>query len=289
MQQYLEMLRHILENGERRENRTGVDTIGVFGYQMRFDLQKGFPLLTTKKVAFGAMAHELIWFLSGDTNVKYLRDNNVRIWEDWTREDGTIGPGYPKQWRRWAGDYAEKASSVVIEGRDEEKLFGHVRVKREEIDQISNVIDQIKTNPQSRRLIVSAWNVADIDKMALPPCHALFQFFVSNDKKLSCHLYQRSADSFLGVPFNIASYALLTHMIAHVCDLEVGEFIHSFGDLHIYVNHIDQVREQLSREPRSLPQIKINPDKKDIFQIARDDITLVGYDPHPAIKGEVAV
>lgn len=264
MQQYLEMLNYILENGERRENRTGVDTIGVFGYQMRFDLQKGFPLLTTKKMAFGAVVHELIWFLSGRTDIQYLKENKVRIWDDWVREDGTIGPGYGKQWRSWEGG-------------------------GEKIDQISNAIHQIKNNPKSRRIIVSAWNVADIDKMALPPCHALFQFFVSNDKKLSCHLYQRSADIFLGVPFNIASYALLTHMIAHVCDLDVGEFIHSFGDLHIYENHLDQVREQLSREPRSLPQIQINQDKKDIFQITRDDITLVGYDPHPAIKGEVAV
>lgn len=265
MQQYLEMLNYILENGERRENRTGVDTIGVFGYQMRFDLQKGFPLLTTKKMAWKSTITELLWFLRGDTNIKYLKDNGCKFWDEWAGEDGEIVKAYGKQWRAWEGNDGAT------------------------VDQISSVIEQIKANPQSRRIIVSAWNVADIGKMTLPPCHAFFQFYVSNDKKLSCHLYQRSADTLLGVPVNIASYALLTHMVAHVCDLEVGEFIHSFGDLHIYVNHVDQVREQLSRKPRALPQIKISPDKKDIFQITRDDITLVGYDPHPAIKGEVAV
>ncbi|MCM1376976.1 MAG: thymidylate synthase [Clostridium sp.] len=264
MKQYLDLLRHILENGNRRHDRTGTGTISVFGHQMRFDLSEGFPLLTTKKVHLKSIIHELLWFLAGDTNVKYLRDNGVRIWNEWADPDGNLGHIYGYQWRSWP-DYNGGF-----------------------IDQISQAIDQIKNNPDSRRIIVSSWNVADLDRMNLPPCHTLFQFYVCNGK-LSLQLYQRSADSFLGVPFNIASYALLTMMVAQVCGLRPGEFVHTFGDVHIYLDHLEQVQEQLSREPRCLPRMKINPEVKDIFSFKYEDFTLEGYDPHPAIKGHVSV
>jgi len=264
MEQYLELCRHVLKNGTRKEDRTGTGTISTFGYQMRFDLSKGFPLLTTKKLHIKSIIYELLWFIKGDTNIKYLQDNGVRIWNEWADENGNLGPVYGHQWRKW------------------EATDGRV------IDQLSNVIEEIKRNPNSRRLIVSAWNVGDLDKMALPPCHLLFQFYVSNNK-LSCQLYQRSADIFLGVPFNIASYSLLTMMVAQVCGLEVGEFIHTLGDCHIYLNHLEQVNLQLTREPRSLPQMLINPDVKSIFDFKYEDFTLIGYDPHPHIKGEVSV
>jgi len=253
-----------METGTQKHDRTGTGTISVFGYQMRFNLQDGFPLVTTKKLHLKSIIHELIWFLTGDTNIKYLKDNGVRIWDEWADADGNLGPVYGYQWRSWP----------TPDG-------GH-------IDQISQVINQIKTNPDSRRIIVSAWNVADVNKMALPPCHNMFQFYVA-DGKLSCQLYQRSADIFLGVPFNIASYALLTMMIAQVCDLEPGDFIHTLGDAHLYNNHLDQTRLQLSRDPRPLPTMKINPDVKDIFQFKFEDFTLENYDPWPHIKGEVAV
>jgi len=264
MEQYLELCRHVLKNGTRKEDRTGTGTISTFGYQMRFDLSKGFPLLTTKKLHIKSIIYELLWFIKGDTNIKFLQDNGVRIWNEWADENGNLGPVYGHQWRKW------------------EATDGRV------IDQLSNVIEEIKRNPNSRRLIVSAWNVGDLDKMALPPCHLLFQFYVSNNK-LSCQLYQRSADIFLGVPFNIASYSLLTMMVAQVCGLEVGEFIHTLGDCHIYLNHLEQVNLQLTREPRSLPQMLINPDVKSIFDFKYEDFTLIGYDPHPHIKGEVSV
>lgn len=264
MKQYLDLCKHVLENGTKKEDRTGTGTISTFGYQMRFDLQEGFPLVTTKKLHLKSIIHELLWFLSGDTNVKYLQDNGVRIWNEWADENGELGPVYGHQWRSWP----------TPDGGS--------------IDQISNLINQIKKNPDSRRLIVSAWNVADVDNMALPPCHCLFQFYVA-DGKLSCQLYQRSADTFLGIPFNIASYALLTMMIAQVCDLEPGEFIHTMGDTHIYTNHIEQVKLQLTREPRPLPKMKINPEAKDIFGFRYEDFTLEGYDPHPHIKGVVSV
>ncbi len=264
MRQYLNLLQDILDNGVRKENRTGIDTISVFGRQVRYDLSRGFPLVTTKKVHLKSIIHELLWFLQGNTNIKYLKDNNVRIWDEWADENGELGPVYGYQWRSWpAAD-------------------GH------KIDQISKVIERIKSKPDDRRLIVSAWNVADVDKMKLPPCHAFFQFYVANGK-ISCQLYQRSADTFLGVPFNIASYALLTMMIAQVTNYQPGEFIHTLGDTHIYVNHEDQVREQLSREPRPLPKMIINPSVKDISDFKFDDFKLEEYDPHPAIKGEVAV
>ena len=263
MNQYLKMCEHILENGTDKEDRTGTGTRSVFGYQMRFDLQKGFPLMTTKKVYWKGVAHELLWFLKGDTNIKYLNDNDVHIWDEWADENGDLGNVYGHQWRSWEG-------------------------REGTIDQISEVIEQIKENPYSRRLIVNAWNVGDLDKMALPPCHLLFQFYVA-EGKLSCQLYQRSCDTFLGVPFNIASYSLLTHMIAHVVGLEVGEFVWTGGDVHIYHNHFDQIKEQLSREPRPLPQIKINKETDNIFEIDFEDIELIGYDPHPTIKGEVSV
>jgi thymidylate synthase len=263
MKQYLEMCQQILDNGVDREDRTGTGTRSIFGHQLRFDLQEGFPLMTTKKVYWKGVAHELLWFLKGDTNIKYLNDNDVHIWDEWADENGDLGNVYGHQWRSW-------------EGRDGT------------IDQISEVIEEIKENPYSRRLIVNAWNVGDLDKMALPPCHLLFQFYVA-DGKLSCQLYQRSCDTFLGVPFNIASYSLLTHMIAHVVGLEVGEFIWTGGDVHIYHNHFEQIKKQLSREPRPLPQIKITKDTEDIFDIDFDDIELIGYDPHPTIKGEVSV
>lgn len=264
MKQYHDLLQHILDNGTRKEDRTGTGTISVFGYQMRFDLSEGFPCVTTKKLHLKSIIHELLWFLQGDTNIAYLKENGVRIWDEWADEDGNLGPVYGYQWRSWPDGKGGK------------------------IDQISKLIEGIKRNPDSRRHIVSGWNVADVDNMALPPCHTLFQFYVA-DGKLSCQLYQRSADTFLGVPFNIASYALLTLMVAQVCDLEPGEFIHTFGDAHIYSNHIEQVNLQLSRDCRALPQMKINPAVKDIFGFTFEDFELVNYDPHPHIKGEVAV
>lgn len=264
MEQYLELCRHVLKNGTRKEDRTGTGTISTFGYQMRFDLAKGFPLLTTKKLHVKSIIHELLWFIKGDTNIKYLQENGVRIWNEWADKNGDLGPVYGHQWRKW------------------ETKDGRV------IDQLSNVIDEIKKNPNSRRLIVSAWNVGDLDKMALPPCHLLFQFYISNNK-LSCQLYQRSADIFLGVPFNIASYSLLTMMVAHVCGLELGDFVHTLGDCHIYLNHLDQVNLQLTREPKPLPKMLINPEVKSIFDFKYEDFTLVDYDPHPHIKGEVSV
>lgn len=264
MQQYHDLLRHVLNNGHVKEDRTGTGTISSFGYQMRFDLALGFPLVTTKKVHLKSIIHELLWFLRGETNIKYLVENGVSIWNEWADANGELGPVYGKQWRSWQG-----ASGEVI-------------------DQISNLVEEVKSNPNSRRLIVSAWNVSELDKMALMPCHSLFQFYVNNGK-LSCQLYQRSADVFLGVPFNIASYALLTMMIAQVCDLQLGEFIHSFGDVHIYSNHVEQVELQLSREPRPLPQMKINPAIKCIFDFEYSDFELVNYDPHPSIKAPIAV
>ena len=264
MNQYLSLLEHVKQNGQKKEDRTGTGTMSVFGYQMRFNLNEGFPLLTTKKVHLKSVIYELLWFLSGDTNIKFLKDNGVSIWDEWADENGNLGPVYGHQWRSWP----------TSEGK--------------EIDQISNLINQIKKTPDSRRLIVSAWNVGEINKMKLPPCHCFFQFYVA-DGRLSCQLYQRSADIFLGVPFNIASYALLTQMIAHVCGLECGEFIHTLGDAHIYTNHIDQVNEQLRRKPKKLPQIKINPSVKSIFDFKYEDFSLEGYDPYPIIKAPVAV
>ncbi|GGE59147.1 thymidylate synthase [Priestia taiwanensis] len=264
MKQYLDLCKHVLENGTKKEDRTGTGTISTFGYQMRFNLQEGFPLVTTKKVHTKSIIHELLWFLSGDTNIKYLTDNGVRIWNEWADEEGNLGPVYGYQWRSWPTSTGET------------------------IDQITNLIEQIKNNPDSRRLIVSAWNVEHIDSMALPPCHCFFQFYVA-DGKLSCQLYQRSADVFLGVPFNIASYALLTMMVAQVCDLEVGEFVHTFGDVHIYTNHLEQVELQLTRDPKPLPKMKINPDVKSIFDFTYEDFTLEDYDAHPHIKGVVSV
>lgn len=264
MKQYHDLLKHVLNTGVKKSDRTGTGTISTFGYQMRFNLADGYPLVTTKKVHLKSIIHELLWFLAGDTNTKYLRDNGVSIWDEWAGENGGLGPVYGHQWRSW------------------ETSDGRV------IDQISDVIQQIKTNPDSRRLIVSAWNVGDLDKMALMPCHNLFQFYVANNR-LSCQLYQRSADVFLGVPFNIASYALLTQMIAQVCNLELGDFVHSFGDVHIYLNHMEQVNLQLSRDPRSLPQMKINSEVKDIFNFKYSDFELVNYNPEPAIKAPVAV
>lgn len=264
MKQYHDLLKHILENGTKKEDRTGTGTISTFGYQMRFDLSEGFPVVTTKKVHLRSIIHELLWFLKGDTNIKYLKDNGVSIWDEWADENGDLGPVYGYQWRSWPAPNGES------------------------IDQITNLVNQIKNNPDSRRLIVSAWNPALVDQMALPPCHSLFQFYVA-DGKLSCQLYQRSADTFLGVPFNIASYALLTLMIAQVCGLQPGEFIHSFGDVHIYTNHMEQVELQLSRDCRPLPTMKINPEVKDLFEFKYEDFELVNYDPHPAIKAPVAV
>jgi len=264
MKQYLDLMRHVMETGTQKHDRTGTGTISVFGYQMRFNLQDGFPLVTTKKLHLKSIIHELIWFLSGDTNIQYLKDNGVRIWDEWADENGNLGPVYGYQWRSWP----------TPDG-------GH-------IDQIAQMVNQIKNNPDSRRMIVSAWNVADVNQMALPPCHSLFQFYVL-DGKLSCQLYQRSADIFLGVPFNIASYALLTMMMAQVCGLQYGDFIHTFGDAHIYNNHLEQANLQLSRDPRPLPTMKINPDVKDIFSFRFEDFTLENYDPHPHIKGIVAV
>jgi thymidylate synthase len=264
MQQYLTLLRYILENGVKKSDRTGTGTLSCFGYQMRFNLQEGFPLVTTKKLHLRSIIHELLWFLKGETNVAYLKENGVSIWDEWADEQGELGPVYGKQWRSWQGSESET------------------------IDQIKEVIHQIKTNPDSRRLMVSAWNVADLPKMALMPCHVLFQFYVS-EGKLSCQLYQRSADVFLGVPFNIASYALLTRMVAQVCNLKAGEFIHTFGDVHIYSNHLDQVQLQLRREPFPLPTMKINPLVKNIFDFKFEDFFLENYQHHPAIKAPVAV
>jgi thymidylate synthase len=264
MRQYLDLMRHILEHGNRKHDRTGTGTLSVFGPQLRFDLQAGFPLLTTKKVHLKSIVHELLWFLRGETNTRYLKENGVSIWDEWADENGELGPVYGYQWRSWPAP----------DGRH--------------IDQIAKVIDEIKSNPNSRRLLVSAWNVADLDKMALMPCHAFFQFYVA-EGKLSCQLYQRSADLFLGVPFNIASYALLTLMMAQVCGLKPGEFVHALGDTHLYLNHLDQAREQLTRATRKLPVMKLNPAVRNIFDFKYEDFTLEAYDPHPAIKAPVAV
>ncbi|MCM0605529.1 MAG: thymidylate synthase [Xanthomonadaceae bacterium] len=264
MKAYHDLLKHILEHGVKKEDRTGTGTLSVFGHQMRFDLSQGFPLITTKKVHLKSIIHELLWFLKGETNIKYLTDNGVTIWDEWADAEGNLGPVYGSQWRSWRG----------ADGQT--------------IDQITNVIDQIKKNPDSRRLIVSAWNVAEIPKMKLPPCHAFFQFYVANGK-LSCQLYQRSADVFLGVPFNIASYALLMQMVAQVTGLKLGDFVHTLGDAHLYLNHLDQAQLQLSRDHRALPQMKINPAVKSIFEFKYEDFELVGYDPHPGIKAPIAV
>lgn len=264
MKQYLDLMRHVRDNGIKKEDRTGTGTKSVFGYQMRFNLAEGFPVVTTKKLHLRSIIHELLWFLKGDTNIQYLKDNKVRIWDEWADEDGNLGPVYGSQWRSWP----------TADGRH--------------IDQITQVIDQIKNNPDSRRLIVSAWNVGEIENMALPPCHAFFQFYVANGK-LSCQLYQRSADIFLGVPFNIASYALLTMMIAQVCDLGVGDFVHTLGDAHLYSNHMEQTELQLSRDVFPLPIMKINPEIKNIFEFTIDDFELQGYESHEHIKGLVAV
>jgi thymidylate synthase len=264
MRQYLDLLNHVLEHGDKKEDRTGTGTISVFGYQMRFDLSEKFPLLTTKKVHLKSVIHELLWFLKGSTNIRYLKENEVSIWDEWADENGNLGPVYGSQWRSWQ----------TTDGRT--------------IDQISNLINTIKNNPDSRRLIVSAWNVGEINQMKLPPCHCFFQFYVANNK-LSCQLYQRSADIFLGVPFNIASYALLTLMIAQVTDLTPGEFVHTLGDAHIYSNHIEQVHQQLSRDVKDLPIMRINPHVKDIFSFKYEDFEILNYDPHPLIKAPVAV
>jgi thymidylate synthase len=264
MRQYLDLLQHILDKGTPKDDRTGTGTISVFGYQMRFDLQEGFPLLTTKKLHLRSIIYELLWFLNGDTNVKYLQENKVRIWNEWADENGELGPIYGKQWVRWE----------TPDGRH--------------INQIQNAVDKLRNNPDSRRIIINAWNVGELDQMALTPCHALFQFYVAGGR-LSCQLYQRSADVFLGVPFNIASYALLTLMMAQVCDLQPGEFIHTFGDVHLYNNHVEQANLQLTREPRPLPNIKLNPAVRSIFDFKYEDFELTGYDPHPHIKAQVSV
>ncbi|WP_300435392.1 thymidylate synthase [Zoogloea sp.] len=264
MRQYLELMRHVAEHGHRKDDRTGTGTLSVFGWQMRFDLAEGFPLLTTKKLHTRSIIHELLWFLRGDTNIKYLKDNGVSIWDEWADENGELGPVYGKQWRSWEAP----------DGRS--------------IDQISQLIEALKKNPDSRRHIVSAWNPSEVDRMALPPCHALFQFYVAGGK-LSCQLYQRSADIFLGVPFNIASYALFTMMVAQVCGYELGDFVWTGGDCHLYTNHLEQTQLQLSRELRPLPRMRINPEVKDIFAFTIDDFTLEGYDPHPHISAPVAV
>jgi len=264
MRQYLDLMQHVLSHGTPKSDRTGTGTLSVFGAQLRFDLDVGFPLLTTKKVHLKSIIHELLWFLKGETNIRYLKDNGVGIWDEWADERGDLGPVYGYQWRSWP----------AADGRH--------------IDQISLVLDQIRENPDSRRMIVSAWNVADLDKMALMPCHAFFQFYVA-DGRLSCQLYQRSADIFLGVPFNIASYALLTMMIAQVCGLKLGDFVHTFGDTHLYTNHLEQARAQLSRGPRTMPTMRLNPNVKNLFDFQYEDFTLENYDPHPAIKAPVAV
>ena len=264
MRQYHDLMKHILENGTKKEDRTGTGTLSVFGYQMRYDLNEGFPCVTTKKLHLRSIIHELLWFLKGDTNIKYLKENKVSIWDEWADEDGNLGPVYGSQWRSWPT-------------RDGDT-----------IDQIKQIIQQIKDTPDSRRIIVSAWNVGEIKNMALPPCHAFFQFYVA-DNKLSCQLYQRSADTFLGVPFNIASYALLTMMVAQVCNLELGDFVHTLGDAHLYLNHLEQAELQLSREVRVLPIMKINPEVKALLDFIYEDFELVNYDPHPHIKGAVAI
>jgi thymidylate synthase len=264
MKAYLDLLQRILNEGHQKSDRTGTGTLSVFGHQMRFDLAEGFPCLTTKKLHLKSIIHELLWFVAGDTNVKYLKDNGVRIWDEWADENGELGPVYGHQWRSWPTPSGET------------------------IDQISNLLDSLKNNPDSRRHIVCAWNVSDVDKMALPPCHCLFQFYVA-DNKLSCQLYQRSADVFLGVPFNIASYALLTMMMAQVLDLELGDFVHTFGDVHLYLNHLDQAKLQLERKPKVLPQLVINPEVKDLFAFKFEDFSLENYDPDPHIKAKVSV
>jgi len=264
VRQYLDLMSHVLEHGDRKTDRTGTGTLSVFGWQMRFRLQDGFPLLTTKKLHTRSIIHELLWFLQGDTNIRYLKENGVSIWDEWADENGDLGPVYGKQWRRW------------------QAADGH------SIDQISRLVDGIRRNPDSRRHLVTAWNPGEVDNMALPPCHALFQFYVANGR-LSCQLYQRSADIFLGVPFNIASYALLTHMVAQACELEPGDFVWTGGDCHLYLNHLDQAREQLRRAPRPLPQLRLNPAVKDVFAFRFEDFVLEGYDPHPHIKAPVAV
>ena len=264
MQAYLNLLKHILDHGTQKSDRTGTGTLSVFGYQMRFDLSEGFPLLTTKKLHTKSIIYELLWFLKGDTNVRYLNENGVRIWDEWADENGDLGPVYGKQWRSWE----------CSDGRT--------------IDQIGKAVYIIKENPDSRRIVINAWNVGELEHMALTPCHCLFQFYVA-DRKLSCHLYQRSADCFLGVPFNIASYALLTMMMAQVTDLELGDFVHTFGDVHLYLNHLEQTKLQLTRQPRSLPQLQINPEVKSIFDFKFEDFALLNYDPHPHIKAEVSV
>lgn len=273
MQQYLDLMRHVLENGTEKTDRTGTGTKSVFGYQMRFDLRQGFPMVTTKKLHLRSIIHELIWFLKGDTNIQYLKENKVSIWDEWADENGNLGPVYGSQWRSWP----------TADGR--------------QIDQISQVVQQLKNNPDSRRIIVSAWNVGEIDQMALPPCHALFQFYVAppnlakgqSKPQLSCQLYQRSADIFLGIPFNIASYALLTKMVAQVCDMEAAEFVHTLGDAHLYSNHLEQAELQLTRTPRILPSIKVNPEVKELFTFRFEDFELLDYDPHPHIKAAVAI
>ncbi|MDG1840792.1 MAG: thymidylate synthase [Crocinitomicaceae bacterium] len=264
MKQYHDLLQHILDNGVKKEDRTGTGTLSVFGYQMRYDLNAGFPCVTTKKLHLRSIIHELLWFLKGDTNISYLKENKVSIWDEWADEDGNLGPVYGSQWRSWP------------------------KANGESIDQITQVINQIKNNPDSRRLIVSAWNVGQIENMALPPCHAFFQFYVANGK-LSCQLYQRSADTFLGVPFNIASYALLTMMIAQVCDLELGDFVHTLGDAHLYLNHLDQTKLQLQRDCKALPFMKMNKEIKDVFDFTYEDFELINYEPHPHIKAAVAI
>jgi thymidylate synthase len=264
MKQYHDLMRYVLDNGVQKTDRTGTGTISVFGYQMRYNLHEGFPLLTTKKLHTRSILHELLWFLKGETNIAYLKENGVSIWDEWADENGELGPVYGSQWRSWKGSDGKTT------------------------DQISDLIEQIKKNPDSRRLLVSAWNVSEISQMKLPPCHIMFQFYVANGK-LSCQLYQRSADIFLGVPFNIASYAFLVHMVAQVTNLQVGDFIHTLGDAHLYLNHIDQAKLQLSRELRPLPKLEINPDVKNIFDFKFDDFSITGYDPHPHIKAEVAV
>ncbi len=264
MQTYLNMIDFVLKNGSMKKDRTGTGTISVFGYQNRYNLNEGFPLLTTKKVHWKSVVHELLWFISGDTNIKYLQENGVRIWNEWAKEDGDLGPVYGSQWRNWNGS-------------------------DKNVDQLANLIDGLKNDPYSRRHIISAWNVSEIDKMALPPCHTFIQFYVNDKKELSCQLYQRSADLFLGVPFNIASYSLLTMMIAQVCGLKVGDFVHTFGDLHIYSDHINQVNEQLLRKPKKLPTVKLNKEIKEIEDFRFEDIDLINYDPEPLIKGKVSV
>ena len=264
MRQYHDLIKHILENGTKKEDRTGTGTLSVFGYQMRYNLNEGFPCVTTKKLHLRSIIHELLWFLKGDTNIQYLKENKVSIWDEWADENGNLGPVYGSQWRSWPA-------------RD-----------GQQIDQIKQIITQIKETPDSRRIIVSAWNVGEIKNMALPPCHAFFQFYVANNK-LSCQLYQRSADTFLGVPFNIASYALLTMMVAQVCDLQLGDFVHTLGDAHLYLNHIEQAKLQISRAPKELPLMKINPEVKDLLAFKYEDFELLNYDPHPHIKGVVAV